>query len=153
MTKILKINLVAFMQGLTLLIVAFVLTAFFTVLSVVITPLVYLIRLKAQTGLNQLGAWFKLIAISLDQFANVTTATILNATLSKPGAHKYGGEDDTISYILGRNKYSGKLTIFGKFIVLLLHLIERNHVEKAIESKIKQDEQAAHRLQKDSYYQ
>lgn len=152
MKKILKINFVKFMQGITLLIVAFVFTAFFAILSFIFDPIYYLITLKWQTGLNHLGDWFKKLAISIDQFGNASAATMLNLALRKKGGIDFGDEDDTISYVIGRNYYHGSLTIFGKIIRLILHIIDRNHVEKAVESKIESDQEALIRIQENKYF-
>jgi hypothetical protein len=140
------------MQGISLLIVAIVFTAFFAILSFIFDPIYYLIRLKWQSGLNHLGDWFKKLAISIDQFGNASAATMLNFMLRKKGGIDFGDEDDTISYVIGRNYYHNSLTIFGKMIRLILHLIDRNHVEKAVDSKLEADQEALLRIQNDIYY-
>ena len=139
-------------MGFVLFIVAFILTAFVSVLSVIITPIYYIVNLDWKGGFKQLNYWFLMLAVSIDQFGNVSCAKVLQLTMTKsPDAHPFGNEDDTVSYVLGRNKYKNNLTNFGKFIVWVLHVIDRNHVEKAIESKIKSDQEANKRL-KDNYY-
>lgn len=152
MKKILKINFVKFMQGLNLLIVGFILTAFFTILSFIFDPIYYLITLKWQSGLNHLGDWFKKLAISIDQFGNASAATMLNFALRKKGGIDFGNEDHNVSYVLGRNHFRGSLTIFGKLIKLILHLIDRGHVEKAVDSQVEKDQEALLRIQEDQYY-
>lgn len=152
MKKILKINLVKFMQGLTLLIIAVILTAIFTAISLIFDPIYYLVTLKWQSGFNHLGGWFKKLAISVDQFGNASSATILNFLLRKKGGVDFGDEDDTISYIIGRNHYRNTLTFLGKIIRLILHLIDRHHVEKAVDKKVEADQEALLRIQNDVYY-
>lgn len=153
MKKLLKLNFVRFMQGLTLLLVSIIVTAFVSALAIIYTPIYYIVTLKWQTGLNTLGDWFYKLALSIDQFGNVLCAEVLQFVMAKKGAkNKFGGEDDTVSYILGRLKYEFKLTIFGKFIVLVLHVIDKDHVEKAIESKIESDQDAILRIQENDYY-
>ena len=152
MKKLVKINFVKFMQGLTLLILSILLVVVFTVLSFIYTIFYTAFTLKFQTGINNFGSYMSKMALALDQFGNVSCSTLLQITLSKKGGFKFGDEDDTVSYILGRLKYQKKLTIFGKLMVLILHLIERNHVELAIESKIERDQEAVMRIQKMEYY-
>tara|TARA_R110000772_G_scaffold51709_4_gene118591 strand:+ start:161 stop:622 length:462 start_codon:yes stop_codon:yes gene_type:complete len=152
MKKIYKINLVKFMQGISLLILAIVFTAFFVILSFIFDPIYYLIRLKWQSGLNHLGDWFKKLSISLYQFGNASAATMLNFALRKKGGIDFGDEDDTISYVIGRNYYHNSLTIFGHMIRLILHLIDRNHVQKAVDLKFESDQDALIRIKNDIYY-
>lgn len=152
MKKIVKINFVSFMQGLTLLMLAIILVVVFTVLSFIYTIFFTAFTLKFQTGINNFGAYMKKMALSLDQFGNVSCAKLLQKTLSKKGGFEFGDEDDTVSYVLGRLKYQRKLTMFGKLMVLILHVIDRNHVEIAIESKIASDQEAILRIQKMEYY-
>lgn len=152
MKKILKINLVKFMQGLSLFILAIVLNAIFFMISIIFDPIYYLITLKWQSGFNHLGDWFKKLAISIDQFGNASSATILNFLFRKKGGIDFGDEDDTISYVLGRNLYRGALTIPGRIICFILHLIDRNHVQKAVDKKVESDQEALLRIQSDKYY-
>jgi len=150
--KIKKINFVEFLQGLTLLILSIVLAIVIVPISVLVNFIYYIAKFKFQSGINELGLWMKSTALSIDQFGNVTCATVFNFTLIKKDGEKFGDPDLTISCVLGLNKYKKKLTIIGKLIVLILHLIERNHVEKAIERQIESDQDAIMRIQKDEYY-
>lgn len=140
------------MQGLSLLIVAIILNAVFFALSIIFDPIYYLITLKWQTGLNHLGDWFRKMALSIDQFGNASSATILNFLFRKKGGIDFGDEDDSVSYVIGRNYFHGTLSIFGKLIRLILHLIDRDHVRKAISSKIESDQEALIRIQEDKYF-
>jgi hypothetical protein len=140
------------MQGITLLLVAIILTAFFTLLSFIFDPIYYIITLKWQSGLNHLGDCFRKLALSIDQFGNASSATILNFLLRKKGGIDFGDEDDSVSYVIGRNYYHGTLTFIGKIIRLILHLIDRNHVQKAISKKIESDQEGLLRIQKDEYF-
>lgn len=139
-------------MGLLLFIVAFILTGFLTAISFIITPIYYIITLKWRSGTKQLNKWFLNLALSIDQFGNVSCSTTLKILLTKKGAHSFGNEDDTVSYCLGRAKYQDKLTVLGKIIVKLLHTLEANHVEKAVAAKIKSDEEAIVRLQENKYF-
>lgn len=152
MKKLTKINFVAFMQGLTLLIVSIVLAIIAIPISVVTNFIYSIVKFKFQTGINQLGAWMKSTALSIDQLGNVTCATVFNFIFIKKDGFKFGNPDLTISFVLGRNKYKQKLRFIGKLMVLILHLIERDHVEKAIEHQIADDQDAILRIQQNEYY-
>ena len=152
--KIKKVNFTAFMQGITLLISAIILTTIFTIISILGTLLFNLITLKFQTSINQLGKYMRKMAKSISHFANVSCAGALRFLLVKAnGGYYFGDQNDHISYVLGRNKYKGKLKILGKFIVWILNLIESNHVERAITEKIESDQDAVWRCNKNQYYE
>lgn len=78
---------------------------------------------KAKYNLN--------VAISYDQLGNVILAPLMNVLLKKKGGKFFGHPDETISFVLGRNKALGKLTKLGKLIADGLNKIDPNHVEKA----------------------
>jgi hypothetical protein len=139
-------------MGIILLIVAVVLTSIVTAISLIVTPIYYIITFKWKSGAKQLDRWFYKLALSVDQFGNTSTATVLQLTLAKKGGHTFGNPDDTVSYCLGRLKMQGKLTKTGKLIVKILHILEANHVEKAIEHKIEADQEALLRIQENKYY-
>lgn len=147
-----KFKLIRFFDGLALFILALVLTIPLTLLSFIVTPISYIIKFKWIQGLNDFGSYLRRLAVSVDQFGNGSCATMFQFILTKKGALKFGEIDDTVSYVLGRNKYKNKLTIFGKLIVFVLDVIDRDHVEKAINHKIKQDQEAILRLQNDEYF-
>ena len=48
-------------------------------------------------------------------------------------SYEFGNPDETISSVLGRNKLKNNLTYIGKTLAKILNLIEKDHVEKAIE--------------------
>jgi hypothetical protein len=73
------------------------------------------------------------MAKSIDQFGNVVCEHLFNVTLIKKGGYKFGNEDVTISHVFGVNKKINTLTITGKLLANFLNLIEKDHVEKAIE--------------------
>ena len=147
------INFVRFMQGLTLLIVAAFLFGLFTAISIVFTPIWYLVRFKFQGGLNALGEWMAKIALSIDQSGNVVSGKMFEILLTKRDPHPFGNEDDTISYVIARNKYKGKLNILGRFIGWILDKIDTDHLRKSIQSKIQSDIEARKRIEEDKYFQ
>jgi len=152
--KIKKVNFTAFMQGLILLIAVVILATIFTIFSIIGTVFYNLITLKLQTSINQFGAYMKKTAMAIGYFLNITCAGSLRFLMvKKQGGHMFGDVNENISYVLGRNKYKGKLKIFGKFIVWILSLIESNHVEKSITEKIESDQDAVWRCNKNQYYE
>ena len=102
--------------------------------------------------MNALDKWMLKIAISIDQLGNVVGSVPFNFLFIKRDGVKFGGEDDTISYILGRNYHRGTLTRFGSFMARLLNKLERDHLDKAIESKIESDKEAVERFVNRNYY-
>ena len=153
MKKLFKLRFFEFLRGLTLLVVSIFLGTFFSALAFIYSLIYCLVTFKIQTALNELGSWMLKMAVSIDQFGNVSGAMVMNKVLIKKNGIKFGHEDDTISYILARNKYHRTLTVAGKILGSILNLIDRNHLEKAIEAKIISDEDAVLRIQKDEYYE
>ena len=139
-------------MGFVLFIVAIILTTVTTVLSMVVTPIYYIITFRWISGFKTLDRWFYKMALGLDQFGNISNRETLQVVLAKKGGHKHGDEDDTVSYVIGRNKYLGKLTRFGKGIERILNLCESRHVEIAIEKKIIRDKEASERIKTENYW-
>lgn len=163
------------MKGLILLIVAIILTTISTILSIVLTPIYYLTSFKWRSGIKALNDYFLTLAVSIDQFGNGSTKEILNRILIKKSSvnrvkteidligvfpqskegyhfHDFGDIDLTVSYIIGVNKYLDNLTLFGKIIERLLHLIDKNHVEKALENQYNKDKESRERLSRPLFY-
>ena len=139
-------------MGFILFIVAIILTSILSMASFVFTPIYYIVTFKWKSGLGQLDKWFLRLAVSLDQFGNTSCSKVLEYTMTKRFGVPFGDSDMTVSYVLGRNKYRGSLTLFGKLIVWILHLIDTNHVEKAIEFQKENDRVAKERFDSDNYY-
>lgn len=152
MKKIFKLNYTRLMQGLSLFLLSVILTAFFTALSFVIIPIAYLITIRWQSGLNAIGDYFYRLAISVDQFGNGSCAKMLDLCLIKKDGIKFGEIDDTISYVIARNKYKGTLTIVGRFFGWLLNKLDKEHLEKSINEKIESDQEALLRVQENKYW-
>jgi hypothetical protein len=80
-----------------------------------------------------INAYFKKIAIALDQLGNAINGQLLTDTLTKKGqGDTFGNEDLTVSGILGENKRDKKLSLLGWMVAEELDDIEKDHVEKAI---------------------
>lgn len=87
------------------------------------------------------------MAVSLDMFGNVVNARFLQLTMTKKGGYLFGEYGQTVSFVLGMNARTKKLTWFGRFIVWVLDKLDKNHCEKAIESQRIQDLKAVNRWQ------
>ena len=139
-------------MGFVLFFVAVILVSILSAVSIVITPIIYLITFRWKSGVKAIDKYFLRLAISLDVFGNISSAKLLQATMTKKGLHQFG-KLETVSYVLGRSKYSNDLTRFGKFMVKLLHVLEKDHVEKAIEIKRINDLEASARAIENKYYE
>ena len=82
---------------------------------------------------KKLNNYFLDIAIAVDQLGNVFCRHLLNKALAKNSKHLFGNPDETVSGVLGKNKKAGTLTKLGLWIADNLNMLEKNHVEKAIE--------------------
>lgn len=100
-------------------------------LSVVLLPIGFVFQVVT-TLFKSINKYLFTIAKSIDQLGNVVCADLLNYTMIK-GGYRFGNEDVTISHVLGMNKKLNTLTYTGKLLSKLLNLIEKDHVEKAIE--------------------
>lgn len=125
-------------------------------ISAIYTPVYYLITLKWKTGSRALAQWLITAAVSNDQTANAQSAEILQVLFTKKGRFEFGDPDDTVSYVLARNKYRGTLNLAGRILAGLLDAIDHTdggHMEKSIESKIASDQDAVLRIKEFNYYE
>ena len=92
------------------------------------------------------------MALSFDQFGNVTCSKVLDLTMLNKKldylSMKFGEEDDTVSYVLAVNKELGALSNFGLFIGKILDGLDKDHLKKAIEKKRLKDLEAVARVNK-----
>ena len=103
-------------------------------MSIVLYPLGLVYSLITfRFSFKQLGSYWFVMAVSVDQLGNVVMSTLFNDLLIRKYGHKFGDEDQTVSMVLGVNKKMGTLTKLGKLIADILNKIDPNHVEKAIE--------------------
>ena len=116
------------MKGFILLVIA-------VLMSIVLYPLGWIYSLITfRLSPKKLGSWWFVMAVSVDQLGNVVMSTLFNDIMITKYGHKFGDEDQTISMVLGVNKAMGTLTKLGKLIADILNFIDKDHVEKAIES-------------------
>lgn len=110
------------------------------ILSTFLAGVIYPIGFLYSVGLTLIKSGYKTLdeylfncALATDQHANVFLAKLFNDIMIKQGGHKFGNPDETISSVLGKNKLIGKLSLFGKCLDKILHLLDNNHSIKSIE--------------------
>lgn len=73
------------------------------------------------------------ILLGIDQLGNVVCARLFNFFLIDINGHQFGNEDETISSVIGKNKKTNTLTLFGMLLDAFLDLIDKNHSISSIE--------------------
>ena len=154
-----------------ILLIAFVSTTTLTLFWLPINIIYHIFTFEFKTGYKRVMEYFYQLALSIDQFANVSLKTPLNYLMIKK-SHKnelldsylhndnpkakcalHGDADDTISYIIARNQQHDALTKFGKFWAWFLNWADfgakrrgSNHLEETLKMKRKRDLQACRRI-------
>lgn len=77
--------------------------------------------------------YFYDLAYSIDQLGNVACQHAFNKWLISDTGYSFGNPDETISSVVGKNKRFGTLTKSGRLLERILHLLDPNHSEDAIE--------------------
>jgi len=114
------------MRGFILLIIALL-------LAIILLPVGFAFQVVT-TFFRHINRYLFTIAKSIDQLGNVVCGDLFNYTMIKrDGGYTFGNEDVTISHVLGVNKKINTLTFTGKLLANFLNLIDKQHVEKAIE--------------------
>lgn len=138
-----------------LFIIAITATSTLTVLYLPINIIYYIFTFKWKTGSYKIGQYFYQMALSIDQFANVSLQTPLNFLMIKKNHlrheqihFKFGDEDDTVSYGIAMNQKLDSLTKFGKFWGWFLNKVDKDHLKKALINKRKKDLEALKRVSK-----
>ncbi len=101
-------------------------------LSILLFPIGWIytfITFRAKPG--RLNLYAKTIALSIDQLGNVVLSNLFNDLLIQSNGYKFGNEDETISKVLGVNKYHKTLKPWGVWLSNVLNRIDPGHVEKA----------------------
>ena len=83
-------------------------------------------------SISRLSHYFLTIALSIDQLGNVILAPLFNQIMIKRNGYKFGDEDETISYVLGRNQITETLSKLGNLLANLLDFIDKNHCAKTV---------------------
>lgn len=134
--------------------IALIPTVILTSIWLVTSIFYHIFRFKLKTGLKNIGLYFYQMALSIDQFANVSLQTPLNYLMIDAvhfnylKHHKFGDEDDTISYCLAMNQELNSLSKFGKFWCWFLDKVDKDHMKKALRNKRKRDLEACKRISK-----
>tara|TARA_R110002012_G_scaffold312888_5_gene524018 strand:- start:3556 stop:3909 length:354 start_codon:yes stop_codon:yes gene_type:complete len=86
------------------------------------TALKNIFTLKFITWISQIRAYFMVLIIALDQYSNVMMRDIFNDTMlkNKSKIYPFGNPDDTIGYVVRKNGNKDNLSLFGKFLLLIL---------------------------------
>ena len=63
---------------------------------------------------------------------NVILAPLFNQIMIKRNGYKFGDEDETISYVLGRNQITETLSKCGNLLANFLDWIDHNHCAKTV---------------------
>lgn len=147
-------------MGFLLFLVSIILSAVLFAVSLVFTPVYYIITLKWGSGTRKLNAYFYQCAIGVDQLGNRLCSEVLNTTLliqkdsDRPNwsGMLFGDIDETVSYVLGVNYYSDNLNKVGLIIVKILNKLESYHIQRALCMKYLNDIDAGVRLNGRFFY-
>lgn len=102
-------------------------------LAVVLFPVGWVHGLiTLRLSISRLSHYFLTIALSIDQLGNVILAPLFNQIMIKRNGYKFGDEDETISYVLGRNQITETLSKLGNLLANLLDFIDKNHCAKTV---------------------
>ena len=89
-------------------------------LGIVYTAIKNAILFRYKTWLKTLFNYFMVIVIAFDQICNVLYQDLFNDIAIQKKGYSFGEPDDTIGYTIRRNFKKDKLTLFGKFIQLII---------------------------------
>lgn len=102
-------------------------------LAVVLFPIGWVHGLfTIKLSISRLSHYLLTIALSIDQMGNVILAPLFNKIMIKRNGYKFGDEDETISYVLGRNQITETLSKCGNLLANLLDWIDPNHCAKTV---------------------
>lgn len=138
--------------NLILWIVSIILKWIVGAVSIVINLIYYIVTFK-KSGPEKLADYFYNRALSNDQHGNACYPRTFEVITKRNGGEPYGNPDDTISYVLARNKYKGKLHFGGRLLAGILEAIDPGHMYDSIENKKLADQDAILRHQEDKYYE
>ena len=108
-------------MGCILSIIAYVLFLILAVLNFVAVIVTYA---KKQGFLKTINNYWFTNALDLDRFANYHFRTLLRVTLKRKKGYQFGNQNETISFVLGKNQIDRTLTVTGWIIVYLLYVID-----------------------------
>ena len=117
----------------------FILVILAKFLYLVIEPInfFYVILIKKKFTWKRLNGYFREEAVAIDRFGNSQYRSLFNAWFVAENVYQHGNINETISSVLGKNEYIGKLTKKGKVLVSILNFIDKNHCAKSIDWDVK----------------
>lgn len=71
------------------------------------------------------------LALGLDQIGNAVCRDMFNRLLIEQDGYKFGKVQETISSVLGKNQMLDTLSLWGRILVCILEIFERNHCIKS----------------------
>lgn len=101
-------------------IIAIIVIAILTPLGVVYTAIKNIFTFKFKTWTLKLIDYIEVLFIAIDQICQIFFSDLLNDIAIKKGGYSFGDPDDTIGYCIRRNHKKEKLTLFGKFVQLII---------------------------------
>lgn len=119
--------------------VNFILVILAKVLYLAVEPInfFYVIFVKKKFTWKRLNGYFREEAVAIDRFGNSQYRSLFNALFVAENGYQHGNINETISSVLGKNEYLGKLTKAGKILVAILNFIDKNHCAKSIDWDVK----------------
>ena len=121
--------------NLILAIISIPLTIGFGVIAFIYTHIkmfIWLFRFGFKKVINELGRYYWLIALSIDQTANVLCQHWFNDWMLKDSKkYPYGHPDQTISHVTGYNYVNPNYRKILKIVARILNFLDKRHVENA----------------------
>ena len=110
------------LSGFIIYTIGILLIVLFTPIGFLYTALRNIFLLKFSDWIKQIQNYFLVLVIALDQYANVLMKDLFDAIVIKRGykGYSFGNPDDTIGYVVRQNNKRESLTLFGKFIKLII---------------------------------
>lgn len=119
------------MKNAGLLLIAILLAAVLFPLGVLTTLAVALSRGSLSKVLGYLSVSALSTALAIDIMGNVMCRDLLNRVMRKREGYPFGGQGETISRVLGKNKAADTLTDLGRALANLLNWMDKRHVEES----------------------
>ena len=101
-------------------ILSLIVIALLSPLGVIYTAIKNIFLFKLKTWTLKLIDYLEVIVIAIDQICQILLSDLLNDIAIKKRGYSFGDPDDTIGYCIRKNHKKETLTLFGKFIQLLI---------------------------------
>ena len=93
---------------------------------------------------RMLLVWFYRTAKEIDVFANITCGEFFTSIFLIDGGYKFGGKNETLSSVIGKNQRKNTLSIAGMILRKLLDYIDKDHCKKSIMEDISNTHKNTH---------